>query len=88
MVSYKELRKKEVICIKDCRRLGHVCDLEIDECKGCICKIIVPGCKGFWSMLTDDSVIAIPYNTLLLRSFILILPLITVGQIYEILRKI
>ncbi len=49
MVSYKELRKKEVICIKDCRRLGHVCDLEIDECKGCICKIIVPGCKGFWS---------------------------------------
>ncbi len=39
-----------------------MCDLEIDECKGCICKIIVPGCKGFWSMLTDDSVIAIPYN--------------------------
>ena len=29
MVSYKELRKKEVICIKDCRRLGHVCDLEM-----------------------------------------------------------
>lgn len=55
-------QEKEVICIKDCRRLGHVCDLEIDECKGCICKIIVPGCKGFWSMLTDDSVIAIPYH--------------------------
>lgn len=62
MISYKELKKKEVICIKDCRRLGHVCDLEIDECKGCICKIIVPGCKGFWSMITDDSVIAIPYS--------------------------
>ena len=62
LATYKELRKKEVICIKDCRRLGHVCDLEIDECKGCICKIIVPGCRGFWSMLTDDSVIAIPYS--------------------------
>jgi len=62
MISYKELRKKEVISTKDCRRLGHVCDLEIDECKGCICKIVVPGCKGLWAMLTDDSVIEIPYN--------------------------
>ncbi len=62
MLSFKELKKKEVISAKDCRRLGHICDLEIDECKGCICKIIVPGCKGFWSLLTDDSVIEIPYQ--------------------------
>ena len=62
MMSFKELRKKEVISIKDCRRLGHICDLEIDEWKGCICKIVVPGCKSLWSMITDDSVIVIPFQ--------------------------
>ena len=62
MMSFKELRKKEVISIKDCRRLGHICDSEIDECKGCICKIVVPGCKSLWSMITDDSVIVIPFQ--------------------------
>lgn len=61
MVSYNELRKKEVISIKDCRRLGHICDMEIDECKGCICKITVPECKGFCSWFTNDSVLDIPY---------------------------
>ena len=45
----------------DCKRLGHVCDMEFDECKGCIQKIMVPGCKGLWGFLTDDSVIVIPY---------------------------
>ena len=25
------------------KKLGHVCDLEFDECSGCICKIMVPG---------------------------------------------
>ncbi len=59
---YSELKKKEVISIKDCKRLGHICNLEIDECGGCICKIMVPGCKGFWSMFTDDSEIVIPYK--------------------------
>ena len=58
---YTDFKKKEVISIKDCKRLGHVCNIEFDECKGCICKIMVPGCKGLWGMLTDDSVIVIPY---------------------------
>jgi len=56
------MKKKEVISIKDCKRLGHVCNIEIDECKGCICKIMVPGNKCLWSMLTDDSVMVIPYS--------------------------
>ncbi len=59
---YSDLRKKEVISVKGCKRLGHICNIEIDECKGCICKIMVPGCKGLWAMLTDDSVIVIPWN--------------------------
>ena len=59
-MRYSEFKKKEVISIKDCKRLGHVSDLEFDECKGCICKIMVPGCKGLWGMLTDSSEIVIP----------------------------
>lgn len=59
---YSELRKKEVISVKGCRRLGHICNIEFDECKGCICKIMVPGCKGLRSILTDDSVLVIPWN--------------------------
>ena len=35
-MRFCEFRKKEVISIKDCKRLGHVCDMEFDECKGCI----------------------------------------------------
>lgn len=38
---FTEFRKKEVINMRDCRKLGYVTDLEFDECKGCICKIKV-----------------------------------------------
>lgn len=61
-MRYSELRKKEVISIKECKKLGHVCDMEFDECCGKILKIMVPGCNGFWSFLYDTSVIIIPYQ--------------------------
>ena len=38
---YSERRKKEVINMRDCRKLGQVVDLEIDEKNGCIRKIKV-----------------------------------------------
>lgn len=59
---FSEFRKKEVISIKNCKRLGHVCDIEFDECCGTIHKIMVPGCKSVWHMLTDDSKIVIPFK--------------------------
>lgn len=40
---FSELKCKDVINIKDCKKLGRICDLEFDECKGCICKVMVPG---------------------------------------------
>ncbi|MCL2739700.1 MAG: YlmC/YmxH family sporulation protein [Oscillospiraceae bacterium] len=43
MDRFVNLCKKEVIDIIDGRRLGCVCDLEIDECSGKILAIIVPG---------------------------------------------
>ena len=39
---FSELREKEVISIKECRKLGHVSDIEFDCQKGCILKIHVP----------------------------------------------
>ena len=47
-MTFSELQSKDVINIRDCRKLGRVFDMEFDECKGCICKIMVPGqCKLF-----------------------------------------
>ncbi len=49
---FSDLRCKDVINIRDCKKLGKVCDLELDPCTGCICKIYVPGCSkwfGFWN---------------------------------------
>ena len=41
---YSELRKKEVINMRDCRKLGRVVDIDIDPCNGCIIRIKV-SCK-------------------------------------------
>ena len=47
-MTFSELQSKDVINVRDCRKLGRVCDMEFDECKGCICKIMVPWqCKLF-----------------------------------------
>ncbi len=37
---FSELKKKEVINLKNCERLGRVTDF---ECTGQICKLIIPG---------------------------------------------
>lgn len=41
-MRFCELKEKEVINCKDCRRLGFVADIEFDPCNGCIKAIIVP----------------------------------------------
>ena len=38
---YSEIRKKEVVNMRDCRKLGRVVDMDIDECNGCIRRIKV-----------------------------------------------
>ena len=54
--------KKDVINIRDCKKLGHVCDLEFDECSGCICKIMVPGGNQWLGFLRCEPNIVIPYK--------------------------
>ena len=58
---FSELKCKEVINLRDCRKLGHVTDFEFDQCTGCICKLIVPGgakWKSFFSCDTDHVIAA------------------------------
>ena len=59
---FSELKSKDVINIRDCRKLGHVCDLEFDECKGCILKVMVPGENKLWSFLRCEPDIVISYK--------------------------
>lgn len=37
-----ELENKEVINACDCKKLGYVVDLIIDECSGCIEAMVIP----------------------------------------------
>ena len=48
---FSELKTKDVINIKDCRKLGRIRDLEFDECKGCICKVMISQGGGFLNFL-------------------------------------
>ena len=62
MIRFSEFRKKEVISMRECKRLGHVCDLEFDECSGCIRKITIPGGNKMLSFLRCDPDIVICYK--------------------------
>lgn len=61
---FSEFKCKDVINIRDCKRLGRVGDLEFDECNGCICKIIVPGGSKMMSFLHCEPDIVIPYKNI------------------------
>ena len=47
MKKATEFKNKEVINIRDGRRLGYVCDVEIDINEGVLRSIVVPG-EGRW----------------------------------------
>lgn len=59
---FSELKTKDVINIRDCKKLGKVCDLEFDECSGCICKITVPGSGKLLNFFNCDPDIVICYK--------------------------
>lgn len=61
---FSDFRCKEVINIRDCKRLGRVTDFEFDECTGCIHKLIVPGGKSWCSWFKCEQDIVIPYKNI------------------------
>ena len=59
MTKITDLYCKEVICVRDGRRLGFITDAKIELPEGKLCAIIVPGpCRffGLWGR-RDDFVI-------------------------------
>ena len=52
---FSEFKCKEVINIKDCRRLGKVSDFEFDQCTGQIKKIMIPAnCNKWCNFFSDE----------------------------------
>ena len=57
-----ELKRREVINICDCRRLGFVGDMEFDPCTGQIKAIIVPGPGYICGFLGREKEYVIPFG--------------------------
>ncbi len=56
---FSDFKEKEVINIRDCRRLGKVTDFEFDEC---ICKIMVTDGSKLLCIFKPDFEVTIPYK--------------------------
>ena len=59
-MRFSELRCKEIINICDGRRLGYVCDVEIDFPKGELKALIVPGPARFFGLFGREPDFLIP----------------------------
>ena len=57
-----ELEDKEVINACDCKKLGYIADLIIDECKGCIEAIVVPKAVKLCGLFGDGAEYIIPFR--------------------------
>lgn len=60
-MRFLDLCDKEVININNCCYLGHVRDMEFDQCTGCICAIIVPGPGKYMGCFCREEEYVIPW---------------------------
>ena len=56
-----DLKQKEVINVKDCRRLGYVGDVDFDMKTGCMLALIVPGPGCICVFLGREKEYVIPF---------------------------
>ena len=59
---YSDFRMKEVVNVCDGRRLGYVCDLQLELPEGRLCAIILPGPCRFWGLFGRDGELVIPWQ--------------------------
>lgn len=59
---FTELRCKEVICLSDGRRLGFICDVQVEVPDGVICAIVVPGPCRFLGLFGRKDDFVIPWQ--------------------------
>lgn len=62
MLTFCELKSKEVINVCDGARLGRICDIEIDECTGQVISLIIPGENRLFGLIRSDEELVIPYS--------------------------
>lgn len=61
-MKMSELRCKEVICVADGRRLGFVCDVQVEIPEGCVKAIVVPGPCRILGLFGRRDDFVIPWN--------------------------
>ena len=64
MLTFCELKCREVINVCDGARLGHICDIEIDECTGQLLSLIIPGESKLFGIIKSDEELVIPYSAI------------------------
>ncbi len=64
MSLFSEMRYKEVIDLHTGRRLGYVCDAEIDEKDGRILSLIVPGAGRMGGLLGREEDYVLPWDSI------------------------
>ena len=60
--KFSELQSKEVICVSDGRRLGYVCDAQIEIPEGHILAIVVPGPSRYFGLWGSRDDFVIPWH--------------------------
>ncbi len=63
MAKISEFRQKEVLDIATGKRLGYICDMEIDDASGRIISVTVPSGKLFSSIMKNSDRI-IPWENI------------------------
>ena len=58
LVLLESLKDREVINVCDGRRLGYVCDAQLDLCSGRLTAIIVPGECNFLGFSKGDDILS------------------------------
>jgi YlmC/YmxH family sporulation protein len=59
-----ELKQKEVINVTDGRRMGFVCDVELNLQEGNIDAIIIPGSAKLFGIIGRDNEVVIPWESI------------------------
>ncbi len=62
MTKSSDFRQKEVINIRDGRRLGYVIDMEFNLYEGRVTAIVVPGANRLLGFLKGDDDLVIPWE--------------------------
>ena len=60
-VRLSELKEKEVVNIKSCKKIGYIGDLEIDICSGCVKDVIVPEHRSICNFFSSENECVIPF---------------------------